>query len=100
MPLRRTCLGCGNPTTGSRCSSCQAARDLEKAIPNRLRKLVLTPGARCTYCSALADTIDHLVPLARGGRTVLENLAPACRRDNFAKSDRTEAEYRSLLARR
>ncbi len=46
----------------------------------------------CTYCGAPETTdspltIDHIVPLARGGTNRVENLAVACRRCNLAKSD-------------
>jgi hypothetical protein len=42
---------------------------------------------QCAYCGDHADTLDHVVPRADGGATVVENLVPACRRCNLAKSD-------------
>ena len=48
---------------------------------------------RCQYCGiklAIADlTYDHVVPRARGGRTVWENIVTACVPCNARKSDRT-----------
>ena len=48
----------------------------------------------CAYCGhALADTVDHIRPLARGGSNEIENLAPACRACNSAKRDRLPIEW-------
>jgi len=51
-------------------------------------------SGRCYYCGRYVGydnlTMDHLVPLARGGRSIKANLVPACKecnnrkRDNFA----------------
>lgn len=56
------------------------------AISKRLRFQVLErDGFRCRYCGVTAEAagealqIDHILPLARGGRTVMGNLAVACR---------------------
>lgn len=50
-------------------------------------------GGVCHYCgkqtNPFADfTVDHVVPLAKGGTNELDNLVPACRRCNSAKGDR------------
>jgi len=43
----------------------------------------------CHYCQkkvpASELTMDHLVPLARGGRSVKNNLVPACKACNAGK---------------
>jgi 5-methylcytosine-specific restriction endonuclease McrA len=41
---------------------------------------------QCAYCAEPADTLDHVLPRSKGGLTVSENLIPACRRCNGAKS--------------
>lgn len=47
----------------------------------------------CVYCGkAGADTVDHVQPQSRGGRSSWENLAASCRRCNHTKSDRTPEE--------
>lgn len=52
---------------------------------------------RCAYCqtseanSGLPMTIDHIIPVAEGGSTTLENLCLACRSCNEAKGKRTAA---------
>jgi 5-methylcytosine-specific restriction endonuclease McrA len=40
----------------------------------------------CVYCGRQPDTLDHILPRARGGRADgFENRAPACRRCNQRK---------------
>lgn len=40
---------------------------------------------KCVYCGSPAEHVDHIMPLAHGGRHCLENLAPACLPCNMAK---------------
>jgi hypothetical protein len=47
----------------------------------------------CAYCTEHADTLDHVLPRSRGGMTVAENLIPACRRCNGAKSSSDWREW-------
>jgi hypothetical protein len=54
-------------------------------------------GQRCEYChtpyaiTAQAFHADHILPSARGGRTVLDNLCLACPHCNLHKSDQVDA---------
>ena len=60
---------------------------------SRLRLLVeARANGRCEYCRRFQDLIgdsffevEHIIPLARGGRTMPTNLAFACRRCNLLK---------------
>lgn len=48
----------------------------------------------CLYCGMhAADTVDHIVPLARGGSNFSSNLAPACRSCNSSKGTKLLAEW-------
>ena len=48
----------------------------------------------CTYCGATENIeIDHVVPLARGGKHEASNLAPACGFCNRSKKDRPLSEW-------
>lgn len=40
---------------------------------------------KCTYCGEEANSLDHIVPRFKGGRTVRSNLAPACKKCNHSK---------------
>lgn len=61
-----------------------------------IRQLVAASGGRCTYCGEQVNlvhghpkqaTVDHVIPLSRGGLTVLGNVALACSDCNNAKGD-------------
>lgn len=48
-------------------------------------------GYRCVYCGEATEAphCDHVVPLAKGGVSVLENLATACAPCNISKKDQS-----------
>lgn len=48
--------------------------------------LLLDP---CAYCGGIADTVDHIVPVASGGQHEISNYTAACRSCNSAKKDRS-----------
>lgn len=54
------------------------------------------PGL-CHYCrqkfSASALTMDHLLPIIRGGKTSKKNCVPCCKECNNRKGNRLAAEY-------
>lgn len=48
----------------------------------------------CIYCGALAEQIDHIIPLARGGRHAIGNLAPSCANCNQSKGSKFIMEWK------
>ncbi len=58
---------------------------------------------RCYYCGRRVKpselTMDHLIPLARGGRSVRENLVPACKECNNKKKYLLPWEWEEYLAK-
>ena len=62
--------------------------------------LVAHYDSRCGYCGIRTDRLeaDHRTPISRGGLGTIDNVIPACVRCNRRKHDRTEAEFRALLA--
>ena len=55
-------------------------------------------GNLCAYCGRSGPlTVDHRLPLSRGGRNVIANVLPACKSCNSRKHTRTEKEFRALL---
>ena len=58
---------------------------------------------RCHYCArevgARALTLDHVVPLIRGGRSVRANVAPACKDCNAKKQSLLPWEWDAYLDR-
>ncbi|MGD9608964.1 MAG: HNH endonuclease [Desulfovibrionaceae bacterium] len=65
----------------------------------RLRAAVLRRDPLCAYCAArgraeAATTVDHIVPVARGGAFwSQDNLAPACAACNYSKADQPVEEF-------
>jgi 5-methylcytosine-specific restriction endonuclease McrA len=58
-------------------------------------------GNACYYCGCDGKlTIDHDIPLARGGSDNIENILPACRPCNSRKKARTTQEFLEYLERR
>jgi 5-methylcytosine-specific restriction enzyme A len=55
----------------------------------------------CYYCRRRVGpghlTMDHLVPLARGGRSIRGNVVPACAECNVQKKTRLPVEWTEYL---
>ncbi len=55
----------------------------------------------CYYCGrptpARELTMDHIVPIARGGRTTRGNVVPACKECNNKKKQLLPMEWESYL---
>jgi 5-methylcytosine-specific restriction endonuclease McrA len=58
---------------------------------------------RCHYCGRDVGvrrlTLDHVVPLIRGGRSVRGNVVPACKDCNSAKQSLLPWEWETYLDR-
>lgn len=72
-----------------------AAPGLGYAARKALRDKWRAQGRRCTYCTNPATTIDHVLPLVRGGTNHEGNLAPCCKSCNSSKSGWTVIEWRT-----
>lgn len=53
-------------------------------------------GRRCAYCGTNKQkmTMDHVLPLSRGGRHCVANVVPACGQCNKMKADMTLMEWK------
>jgi 5-methylcytosine-specific restriction endonuclease McrA len=75
------------------------ARELRKSAwwKNRIA------SGRCHYCGAQVPpaelTLDHIVPLVRGGRSTRGNCVPACKACNSKKQDLLPCEWQDYLDR-
>ena len=83
-----------------------AAIRTERAKARELRKSrwwqQKTADGRCYYCgekvAAHRDlTMDHLVPLARGGKSTKNNLVPCCKECNNRKKGMLPLEWEEYL---
>lgn len=58
-------------------------------------RLVARFDGRCAYCGERKDlTLDHVVPVSRGGRHAAGNFLPACLSCNSSKSSKFLVEWR------
>lgn len=72
----------------------QIDADKRKVLGKDLRRLVNRYGG-CAYCDGPYEALDHVVPLARGGRHSIGNLLPACRFCNSSKGARLLVEWKN-----
>jgi 5-methylcytosine-specific restriction endonuclease McrA len=58
----------------------------------------------CRYCGQKVSpkklTMDHIVPISRGGRTTRNNVAPACKECNTKKKTMLPFEWQSYVNKR
>lgn len=62
------------------------------------QKLVARYGGRCAYCRSDGPiSVDHIIPLVRGGRHSIGNVLPACMSCNSSKKDLLLADWRHRI---
>jgi 5-methylcytosine-specific restriction endonuclease McrA len=105
------CLTCGVPTRGKplceQHAEVKAQRDAQRANQRthpqttkqrgydaawrRVRALVLANSRECFWCGGHATTVGHVVPISQDPslRLDLNNLVPACRACNSARTTRS-----------
>ena len=79
----------------------------ERARARELRKTrwwqQKTARGICYYCGAQVThqelTMDHLIPLARGGRSTKDNLVPSCKACNTKKKTMLPVEWDEYVNR-
>jgi len=90
-------------------SHLRKARQKKTKTERGISKLALKKifGTKCYYCGKEMDfsvgagrkfnrdmaTIEHLIPLARGGEHTFKNTVLACRHCNISKNAKSEAEF-------
>lgn len=67
-------------------------------------ELVVRDGRRCALCGRFRDpqrmTIDHVIPVSRGGTDAIDNLRLACGACNYSRGDgRPQESLHAVLAR-
>lgn len=65
-----------------------------KHVPLNKRNVKILYGGKCAYCGETADpiTLDHVIPVSRGGKSSYDNLVIACSKCNSRKDNRTPRE--------
>lgn len=62
-------------------------------VPFSKKNVMIRDRYTCQYCGAKTDlSIDHVVPVSRGGKSAFENCITACKQCNNKKSDKLPSE--------
>jgi len=73
------------------------ARDLRKSRWWQQK----TSSGTCWYCGEKVGfhnlTMDHVIPLARGGRSTKDNLVPCCKECNTKKKNALPIEWEEYM---
>lgn len=95
--MEKYCTSCGSVFKDTKvkfCSNCGSklkTREGRQPIPRKLRhKVFERDGYRCRECGASVDDgatleIDHIVPVAKGGKNDIDNLQTLCKKCNRMK---------------
>lgn len=82
----------------------RAERDKARALRKTRWWQQKTASGLCYYCGKKVKfkeiTMDHLVPLSRGGRSTKDNLVPCCKKCNNLKKSMLPLEWEEYLDKR
>jgi len=70
-------------------------------VPFSKKNVMIRDGFTCQYCGSLKElTIDHVVPVSRGGKSTFENCVTACKQCNNKKSNKLPSEVQMYLKKK
>ncbi|HEY3366514.1 MAG TPA: HNH endonuclease signature motif containing protein [Symbiobacteriaceae bacterium] len=59
-------------------------------------KVLVRDGYTCYWCAGPGDTMDHIIPWSKGGRTTMDNCICACQECNGQRGDMPATEFARL----
>lgn len=69
-------------------------------VPFTKKNVMVRDRYVCVYCKSNKElTIDHVIPVSRGGKNSFENCVTACRPCNNKKGSRTPREAKMFIKR-
>jgi 5-methylcytosine-specific restriction endonuclease McrA len=70
-------------------------------VPFSKKNVMVRDGYTCQYCGDKTGlTIDHVVPVSRGGKSAFENCVTACKDCNNKKGDKLPSEIHLYLKKK
>ena len=68
-------------------------------VPFNKRNVIVRDEFECAYCgvSSKSLTVDHVIPLSRGGKSNFENCVAACKGCNAKKGDKLPSEIHMYI---
>jgi len=67
-------------------------------VPFSKRNIMVRDEYKCMYCGTAASlTIDHLIPVSKGGKSNFENCVTSCQPCNNKKGKHTPSEVKMFL---
>jgi len=69
-------------------------------VPFTKKNIFIRDRFKCQYCGSNNElTIDHVIPVSKGGKSSFENCVSACKPCNNKKNDRTPSEAHMFLVK-
>lgn len=71
-------------------------------VPFSKKNVMIRDGFTCQYCGSKDRrlTIDHVVPVSRGGKSTFENCVAACKQCNGLKGNKLPSEAHMYLSKK
>jgi len=95
--MRDDYLSIGGPDE----DSIRAERNKARALRKTRWWQQKTSTGKCYYCDKKVGfknlTMDHIIPLSRGGRSTKDNLVPCCKTCNTKKKNALPVEWEEYM---
>ena len=71
-------------------------------VPFNKRNIIVRDEFKCMYCGKKSKTltVDHVVPVSKGGKSTFENCVAACKRCNTKKGNKLPSEIGMYIKRK
>jgi len=70
-------------------------------VPYTKKNVIVRDNFKCVYCGSDDNlTVDHILPVSRGGKTCFENCVASCQKCNNKKNNKTPSEAKMFMSKR
>jgi len=71
-------------------------------VPFNKRNVIVRDEFKCSYCGIESKslTVDHVIPLSKGGKSNFENCVAACKECNAKKGNKLPSEIHMYIQKR